>query len=43
MKIYFKFENLPEDQESKVKMRQKIVDVNHHTIVFTKDIKHNDD
>ena len=43
VKVKFKFEDLPEDQEWKVKMMKEIVDVNFNTLVLSTDIEHNDD
>ena len=42
VKLEFKFEDLPEDQEWKVRMMKEIVDVNHNTLVLTGDIEPDD-
>ena len=42
VKLEYKFEDLPEDQEWKVRMMKEIVDVNHNTLVLTGDIEPDD-
>ena len=39
----YKFQDLPEDQEWKVRMMMEIVDVNHNTLVLANDSDDNDD
>ena len=43
IKREYKFQDLPEDQEWKVRMMKEIVDVNHNTLVLANDSDNNDD